>query len=79
MTSNINYYVTMDSQYRDVGQYPTATDFGVSFQTKDKELEYPQGIPYDTTQFFSKSDDRQEFRKSKVRSIPWRNAECFIR
>lgn len=52
-TSNTNqYYVTVDSNYRDESKYPLSTDFGVSFETKDPTLNYPQGVPVDKTQMF---------------------------
>lgn len=50
MTSQ--YYVTVDSQFKDQEKYPLDTDFGVSFQTKNSALNYPQGLPIDPSQPF---------------------------
>lgn len=41
--SNITYYVSVDSQYRDNSQYPLETDFGVRFKPEDYYATYPDG------------------------------------
>ena len=48
--STSQYYVTVDSQFRDQEKYPIDTDFGVSFQTKNPNLNYPQGLSLDPSQ-----------------------------
>lgn len=50
--STPQYYVTVDSQFRDSEKYPLDTDFGVSFQTKNPNANYPQGLPVDPTSVF---------------------------
>ena len=52
LVSTSQYYVTVDSQFRDQEKYPLDTDFGVSFQTKNPNLNYPQGLPLDPSQPF---------------------------
>jgi hypothetical protein len=69
MSSNLNYYVTIDSNYRDREQYPLETDFGVSFETKDPTLQYPQGEPVDTTQFFPRMTIDKNFDNSNIRVL----------
>jgi hypothetical protein len=64
--SNINYYITIDSQYRNRNQYALPTDFGVSFQTTDKNGIYPQGEPLDPTQFFPRATIDKNFDSSKL-------------
>jgi len=50
LASTSQYYVTVDSQFKDQEKYPLDTDFGVSFQTKNSSLNYPQGLPLDPSQ-----------------------------
>ena len=69
MSSNLNYYVTIDSNYRDREQYPLETDFGVTFETKDPTLQYPQGEPVDTTQFFPRMTIDKNFDNSNIRVL----------
>jgi hypothetical protein len=52
LASTSQYYVTVDSQFKDQEKYPLDTDFGVSFQTKNPNLNYPQGLPIDPSQPF---------------------------
>ena len=52
LASTSQYYVTVDSQFRDQEKYPLDTDFGVSFQTKNPNLNYPQGLPVDKNEPF---------------------------
>jgi hypothetical protein len=40
-TTNITYYVSVDSQYRDDSKYPLETDFGVKFKATDLYATYP--------------------------------------
>jgi len=50
LSSTAQYYVTVDSQFRDQQKYPLDSNFGVSFSTKDPSLNYPQGLPIDQNQ-----------------------------
>ena len=43
MSSQVTYFTSIDSQYRDDNQYPLETDFGVSFKIKDPYATYPNG------------------------------------
>jgi hypothetical protein len=69
MSTNINYYLTLDSQFRNRNQYATSTDFGVSFVTQDSTTEYPQGEPLDSTQFFPRVTIDKNAEKSELRIV----------
>lgn len=43
MSNQPNYFVSIDSQYRNNNIYPLSTDFGVSFQITDPYATYPDG------------------------------------
>lgn len=43
MSNIVNYFVSIDSQYRDTNKYPLETDFGVSFKINDPYATYPDG------------------------------------
>ena len=43
MTSQVTYFTSIDSQYRDDDKYPLETDFGVSFKINDPYATYPNG------------------------------------
>jgi hypothetical protein len=66
MSNNINYYVTIDSQFRNRDKYAIPTDFGVSFQTQNPNINYPQGEPIDTSQFFPRVTIDKNFVSSKL-------------
>ena len=57
------YFVTVDSNYRDAAQYPNSTDFGVSFKTKDQNANYPLGLPVDPTQMFPRFTIDKNFNR----------------
>lgn len=59
--SGLNYYITIDSQYRDDELYPLETDFGVSFETKNPNAKYARGKPYDSSQFFPRCSIDPDF------------------
>uniref|UniRef100_A0A6C0HEV7 Glycine-rich domain-containing protein n=1 Tax=viral metagenome TaxID=1070528 RepID=A0A6C0HEV7_9ZZZZ len=69
MSSNLNYYITLDSNYRDREKYPLETDFAVTFETKDPSLQYPQGQPVDSTQFFPRVTIDKNFDSSNIRVL----------
>ena len=50
LSSTAQYYVTIDSQFRDQQKYPLDSNFGVSFETRNPNLNYPQGLPIDQNQ-----------------------------
>jgi hypothetical protein len=62
-----NYYVTIDSNYRDRESFPLESDFGVSFETKNSSLQYPQGQPLDSTQFFPRMTIDKNFKSLNVK------------
>jgi hypothetical protein len=75
--TNINYYINIDSEYRDRNQYPQPTDFAVSFKTRDKTLQYPKGLPVDPTQMFPRVTIDKNYNNSKL-YIPNANINNYI-
>lgn len=69
MSSNINYFLTIDSNFRDREKFPLETDFAISFQTKDSKLQYPKGQPLIPSQFFPRITIDKNFDHSKLKVL----------
>jgi hypothetical protein len=78
LASTSQYYVTVDSQFKDQEKYPLDTDFGVSFQTKNPNLNYPQGLPIDPSQPFPRVTIDKNFDSIGIQVKGGKITEYFI-
>jgi hypothetical protein len=60
-TNTTTYYVDVNSNYRNLEQYPNPADFGVTFTTFSATGSFPQGLPLNSESFYQQASIDPDF------------------
>ena len=65
-TNTTTYYVDVNSNYRNLEQYPNPADFGVTFSTFTATGAFPQGLPLNSESFFQQASIDPDYVDSEL-------------
>ena len=71
-TTSNNYFLNIDTYYRDVGKYPNPCDFGISFNRFDGTGTFVQGDPLNSSSFFEQASIDPDYKDNNLQFV---NAE----
>jgi hypothetical protein len=68
-TTSNNYFLNIDTYYRDVGKYPNPCDFGISFNRFDGTGTFVQGDPINSTSFFEQVSIDPDYKDNNLQFV----------
>jgi hypothetical protein len=60
------YFVDLDSNYRNVEQYPNPTDFAIGFEKNTQTGAFPQGLPLNNSSYYEYAQIDPDYLNSDI-------------